>query len=305
MRFGGHQTFSIRDGWMFKGLQALIETPEAFGTDTLRDQLGVGKNMARSIHHWLLALGLAEAKGSGQSTKLTATELGQEIWKYDRFFLYPGTWWILHAQLVNNPTQAYSWNWFFNEFTQSRFERAVVVEDLRRQLLSRGDRMPSLRTLERDVACLLRSYSRVLPRVESDPEDNLECPLVDLGLMTHSRQSGFFHLDRSAKPIPFPVFGWVVSRSLAASEEREVLDFALTELAYERGGPGRVFALSLDALFEMVSGYEAAQPDRISMTSQAGERVVRIENQPGSDWVEEYLSALPQEDEQLAETRVA
>jgi hypothetical protein len=49
MRFGGHQTFSIREGWLFKGMRLLEGEPELFGSEYLQDYLGVGKNMAKAI----------------------------------------------------------------------------------------------------------------------------------------------------------------------------------------------------------------------------------------------------------------
>ena len=64
MRFGGHQTFFIREGWLHKGLKLLKEDEdrdEKLLTHELSaDYLGVGKNMAMAIRHWLVATGLAE-----------------------------------------------------------------------------------------------------------------------------------------------------------------------------------------------------------------------------------------------------
>lgn len=295
MRFGGHQTFSIRDGWMHKGLQALVEAPQVFGTETLRDELGVGKNMARSIEHWLVATGLARRTARAKKAPLELTDLGRLVWQYDRYLLFPGTWWILHARLVESPGHAFSWHWFFNHFTQARFERATAVDAIRRHLMAAGDRMPSMTTLERDVACLLRTYSETLPREPGEPEDNLDCPMVGLGIMKHSRQSGFYHVQRGVKEIPFAVFGWLVGRHFAASEERRQIDVSLTELAYEADGPGRVFQLSAEATFELLRKFEDAEK-RVTLNSQAGERILRLANQPADDWLEEYFSSLPQQE---------
>lgn len=112
-------------------------------------------------------------------------------------------------------------------------------------------------------------------------------------------------MNRGVKSIPFAVFGWLVSRRFAASEEREVLDLSLAELTYERGGPGRVFVLAAEALFELISQFEGRFGDRISLSSQAGERIVRLKNQPEEEWLEEYLSALPQETLAPEDVRVA
>ena len=105
MRFGGHQTFAIRDGWLFKGLRLVVEDPARLGDPDLADWLGVGKNMAKAIHHWLLATGLAEKDVTqGSRTRiLRPTDLGKQVWKRDRYFLLPGTWWAIHVRLINCP----------------------------------------------------------------------------------------------------------------------------------------------------------------------------------------------------------
>ena len=94
MRFGGHQTFTIRDGWLFKGLRLVMEDPERFGAPDVADCMGVGKNMAKAIHHWLLATGLAKRDPEhGHNTRiLRPTDVGNVIWERDRFFLLPTYW---------------------------------------------------------------------------------------------------------------------------------------------------------------------------------------------------------------------
>lgn len=298
MRFGGHQTFAIRGGWLYKGLRMVVEDPQRMDAPDVADWLGVGRNMAKSIHHWLQATGLAERElGGGRRTKaLRPTRLGETIWKRDPYFLLPGTWWAVHVQLVNRPALAFTWNWFFNVFSSVRFERPVCVESLRRRLAADGGRMASPRTLDRDVACLLRSYSVSVPRPEDeDPEDVMECPLSELGIMLHSRQTGFYHVERGLKPIPFELFAYALSvgrqrwlgRQAAGREAKGPQaggrrsgrqpanrDRSLTELVHEAGAPGRVFAMTAEALYELVAGYEAE--GRVRLDGQAGERIVRL-----------------------------
>ena len=69
MKFSGHETFAIREGWLHKGLKLLIEEPELLYDEYVADFLGVGKNMSRSIRHWLEVTGLAEREaGKGRQT---------------------------------------------------------------------------------------------------------------------------------------------------------------------------------------------------------------------------------------------
>jgi len=56
---GGHEKFTFRHGWLKKGMDAILENPEIFSREDAFVFLG-GKNMAASIHYWLLVLGLCE-----------------------------------------------------------------------------------------------------------------------------------------------------------------------------------------------------------------------------------------------------
>ena len=305
MRFGGHQTFSIRDGWLFKGLRLAVEDPERLADPELADWLGVGKNMAKAIHHWMLATGLAEHDTShGAKTRvLKPTSFGELVWKRDQYFLLPGTWWAVHVQLLNRPEHAYSWNWFFNHFSSSRFERPVCAEALRRHLDSNGQRMPAAKTLDRDINCLLRSYAVSVPREQGDPEDALECPLSELDLLVHSRQTGFFRVNRSLKSIPFGVFGY--SLSCAVNERGESArsanyELSLNELTHGMNTPGRVFALNAEASYELIAKFESQRLLRID--GQAGERIIRLESRASDEWLEEYYASesVPAEQPALA-----
>ena len=145
MRFGGHQTFYVREGWLAKGLALLLDDASAFDDPFVADQLGVGRNMAKSIEHWLLATGLAtkaERQRRPDRPRLKATELGKIIAKHDPWFLDPGTWWFLHINLVRSPAHAATWHWFFNHYASSRFERATVVAQLEQHERLRSQRVP-------------------------------------------------------------------------------------------------------------------------------------------------------------------
>ena len=61
MRFGGHESFAVREGWLSRGLELLANQPELLVDQHAEDHLGVGRNMAKAIRHWLVAAGLASA----------------------------------------------------------------------------------------------------------------------------------------------------------------------------------------------------------------------------------------------------
>ena len=283
MRFGGHESFAVREGWLSRGLELLIESPDLLVHEHAEDYLGVGRNMAKSIRHWLQAVGLAAGSGVGIDG-IRATELGRLVLKNDRHFLSVDTWWMLHVNLVTRPQDAYTWNWFFNHWGIPRFERGTCTEALKRFAAARLGRVPSQRTLERDIATLLQSYAKTIPHQPDDPEDSGDSPFQNLGLLTRFEASGAYQLNFGRKRVPAAVFGYALA--LAFPDEGRS-DFSVTELERGENAPGRVFLLRGDDLYDLLTEYEEADPRRFSLRSQAGERGIRIgRHQKPEQWAE-------------------
>jgi hypothetical protein len=301
MRFGGHETFAIREGWLHKGLTLLIKQPDRLLDAYAADWLGVGRNMAKSIRHWLVASGLAKPmaiRSSGTPASLEATELGRLIATEDPYFSEGGTWWALHINLLHTPDYAMTWSWFFNHFNLSRFERAVCVEQLYRHLQLAERRMPSLTTVHRDVSCLLQSYARILPPESDDPEEGRECPFAELGLLSYFRTTGHYQLHQGAKPIPPHVLGYALSMAFPDARQGEgTIDIPLHEAVRQAGGPGKAFVLTSEALFEVVLRAESEAPaGDIQIAGLASERVVRLRRQPPLEWLRAYYAASAQKE---------
>lgn len=296
MKFSGHETFPVREGWLHKGMKLVNSSPEMFQDPEVADRLGVGRNMAKSIRHWLLATGLAVANagesGGGDST-LRLSALGQLVWKYDRYFLSEGTWWILHANLVNNAESTTTWSWFFNNFNHDRFDRSVCLESLRRFIESTQKRAPSISTLSRDLGCLLLSYARMIPAVNDDPEDGAECPFRELGLLNYYRASGYYRINHSPKLISPFVFGYVLSLAFASQgRSTKKTDVRLSDAARVPGGPGRVFCLSGESLYETVSQIESVSEKLIQIGGLAGERTIRGQALNTNDWANMFFESI-------------
>lgn len=295
MKFSGHETFPVREGWLHKGMKLVSESPERFLDEEVADYLGVGRNMAKSIRHWLMVTGLAEidaAQSRGRATLLQPTELGQLVWQHDPYFLSQGTWWILHANLVNNSDTTTTWSWFFNNFSHDRFDRAVCLESLRRFIGSSQKRVPSTSTISRDLGCMLLSYARTVPASNDDPEDGADCPFRELGLLSYYRTSGYFHVHQTVKQIPAFVFGYAVSLSFPeAMRESQSTDIKLQEAARKAGGPGRVFCLNSETLFETVSQIEQQSDQLIQIAGMAGDRTIRLNCMPPDEWATLFYEA--------------
>ncbi len=297
MRFGGHETFAIREGWLYKGLRALRKDPQLLYDKYAADYLGVGRNMAKSIRFWLLATELASPVMSTNGRKIVGMQLsplGGLVWKYDRFLLERDTWWLLHANLVAKPGFAATWSWFFSDFRQRRFDRAMALSGLQRHTEAQEARTPSVKTLQRDIACLLSSYSRALPPEASDPEDATECPFIELGLLSHFRDSGMHQFNMAQKPISPETFAYAMARGLGIEHDQPGhLDVTLLETLRCTHGPAQVFSLSLESLYETAIHLEAlSESQTITISGLAGERVLRQPRLAPYSWAERLFQAL-------------
>jgi len=298
MRFSGHETFPVREGWLHKGLDLLINDPGSLVGQEAADNLGVGQNMAKSIRHWLQVGGVAEwgPKPSAGPRLMLPTELGRLIHEKDPYFLESGTLWALHANFVGGG-EAGSWVWFFNSFNLSRFERSACLENLRQYLQVRQMKQPSMNTLERDLTCLLHSYAQGIPPRHEDPEEEPYCPFVDLDLLRHYRSSGHYEVNREVKPVPYELVGYTLASAFPDVAQGEgTADIRLEDAQRQPGGPGRVFVLTPEALFDTVLAAESECGGKlIEVSGLAGERAVRVACGSPNEWLEGYYARMEEE----------
>ena len=293
MRFGGHETFPVREGWLHKGLKLVAEEPEKLCDEHVADWLGVGRNMAKSIRHWLQATGLCQQVGGGRHRKgamLERTDLGHLVWERDPFFTDIGTWWVLHVNLISSPEHAVTWDWFFNNFKLQRFDKAVCLDSLQRHLQMQRGRIPSPRTLDRDASCLLLSYSRSIPDRGVDPEEAQESPFTELGLLSHYRTSGYYEVNRGTKAIPAHVLCYSLARAFQGEAHDGPIQAPVQEAAQRRGGPGNAFCMAAEGLYETAVQAEHARMG-LEIQGLAGQRRFEVERRAETEWLEAYYTS--------------
>lgn len=288
MRFGGHETFAVRETWLSKGLRLAAEDAHAFDDPLVADSLGVGVNMAKSIRHWLRLTRLAASLGKDG---FAPTPLGRLVLKHDPAMLRPATWWALHVNVASQSGEAVAWHWIFSRFPgDHRFDRRQCAEALNRYLEAEGHRMPSPRSVSSDIAVLLSSYAKPVPPSDEDPEEAVDPPFRQLGLMVHYRASDTFRIDRGPKPIPPEILCYSLATTFMG--ERSAggwFDVHMREAVGRPGGPGRVLALSSDAFAACLAETERVL-GRTSLRSEmlGGDRVIRVPAFPSADWLAEH-----------------
>lgn len=286
MRFGGHETFAIRAGWLSKGLR-LLQTNEAirFDDPATADDLGVGRNMAKSIGFWLTVTGLVERPQKDGHLKIT--EVGQLVLNYDPYFQQIATWWALHINMVTQQDAALTWQWFFSEFNRRRFSKDDCVLDFTRWLEERNISLRSKGTAVRDIACLLQSYATAIPNEVVDPEDVTDCPLRQLGLLVSFRDIGRY--ERAPKRFlpPPEILGYSFARLVQGGESCE-LELGLAQALSAANGPGKVLGLTSDELLELLAEIQELDKQALSIQLLGGERVVTVSKRRPTEWLDAY-----------------
>jgi hypothetical protein len=278
--FSGHETFPFRHSWLKKGVAAVSEDSTFFSKDRAMVDLGVGKNMVQSIRHWCTAARLIEEEGNsgGGRVRLAPSELGRMLFAEtgaDQYLEDPATLWLLHWLISSNTRASTTWHWMFNYWGGGlEFTKEAVAQELQRWLEKHGFKPASANTLKRDIDCFVRTYVNSRQSRAAVLEDTLDCPLVDLRLITELPDGRTFLFQRGPHPsLPDELFlfalfeFWRSESSRASSSARSI---ALEKIAYEPGSPGRIFKLDEESLAERLERAGAVSRGTITYGENSG-----------------------------------
>ena len=286
MKFGGHNSFYIRPGWLSKGLFLVQESSRTnwSSTDT-SDALGVGSNMAKSIGWWLNATDLVRRPSRREPLELT--EFGRVIADHDPYLSDIGSWWFIHLNLVFNAWNAFQW--FFTRFRRKRFSRELAIQALRNEARTQAGKIRNLGSVQREIGALLQSYSRQIPNAPSDPEDNLDCPLRSLGLLIYQTEIGEYVKRKPVVSVPPEVIGAMLVRTAKGAEGM------VRELPLDQTEEASVAAASLNFDLDYLSsavaeGQDILGPGLITRKFLANSRVATVEPLPPSKWAKRYFN---------------
>jgi hypothetical protein len=271
--FSGHESFFCRQFWLKKGFD-FLQNGGKFGDSRAVVDLGVGKNMASSIHFWLRAFGLCDdADRVDWLAKYILGRGGKDPYLEDI-----GTTWLLQCRLVNTG-RASIYSLFFNEFRRERVEfgRDQLCQFLERKSVEAGDRGFNTNTASTDIKVFLRSY--LPPSAEKiEAEDDYSALFTDLNLIRR--------LPRSNED------GRTVERFTASSENRDSLPWqillfsilenptysqviSLRDLTVLPNSPGLLFGLTGEALVSKVNDIAKNIPFAV-FSERAGVQVLQF-----------------------------
>jgi hypothetical protein len=289
--FSGHETFVCRYGWLKKAVDALKDRKDAFTTDDAMVDLGVGKNMVRSIRHWALATNVVEEVPGTRGAALQASNLGAFLFGdggVDPYLEDPNTLWVLHWQLANNERRATTWAWVFGLLRTQEFTRDTILGLVQGELRRRSIVLPSEHSLRRDIDIFVRTY--VAGKQALVQEDSLDCPLTELGLLGED-ETGVLTFQRGFhRTLAMPVFAYTLFDFWQrTANERETLPFS--DIAYGTASPGLTLKLDDNSLTERLERLDAATEGHLVYTDTAGIRQVyrRGKPTPAMDFLSSYF----------------
>jgi hypothetical protein len=257
MKFRAHETFSIRKGWLSKGMKQIVSDPSVFVSKDRNpmDVLGIGANMVKSLRYWLPTVGLSESPKNKGTQHLT--EFGEIVYKCDPYIEENGTLWLLHYHLVKRLDTATSWHFFFNHFQLSEFSKEDFTTALANYAKINGVSEPPIRSLDDDFNCIINTY---MPRYKTapskdEPESNMDCPLSELGLVDyHNKKERTYKKAIPAAHTIDPL----IAVAVIVDNANGRTEIPLSEIQNKHGNIGRVFNLDTITLLTVLNAAERA-----------------------------------------------
>lgn len=252
-RFSGHETFACRFAWLPKAVRLIARNPSALSDDEQAIlELGLGKNMVRALRFWLEAFDVA----SGKAGAWSLLPFGEALLGHDGLDPYierVETQWLLHWRLstaVENPL--FAWRHILYRRMRPDFTRSELLAEMRTE----GERLGcehSDVTLLQHADVFIHSYLGSLN--PASPEDALDGPLVDLGLLRRlGRRRGADRIEPVFTLTRIPIGeigGGVVDYAIASYwTARRAGESVVTfrDLAHGEGSPGAALRMDTDDL---------------------------------------------------------
>lgn len=288
-KFAGHETFHLRDGWLYKGLEALQNDSFYLAQNDAHSKLGIGINMLKALIYWLRATNLVKAKRIKGKSKpnLELTPLARLIWGNDPYFEDIRTLWLLHIELCSNRELATFWYWIFNECSQREFTEEKLIQNIQNYIDENGAKKVSASSLSKDIHCLIRTYVSSDDKRDNFNFDSINCPLTSLGLIRRSAIPGHYkfvigeHANLSSKLFTYALYRFRDSGRVGGNA------FSFEDIRWAPLSPGRIFCLDMHSILQYLEEIEHHTP-YLHITRTAELNVVTLEESVQANKLLEY-----------------
>lgn len=299
-RFSGHETFPCRYSWLPKAYAALSANPRLFNNeDDAMVELGVGKNMVRAIRFWAQATGIAKLE---KNEGYRITEFGNSLFTkngFDPFIEDIRTLWLIHWKLSTNIEEPlFAWDFLLNRWQNPDITRESVIQAFKKEAERLGRNL-SMVTLEQHFDTFLHTYVPTRGCKGDVQEDNLDCPLVELELITKvgehridtsGRREPVFSFRREVKEDITPELFFYCIDDFWKTRRKTEQTLSFRDISVAHGSPGQLFKLPEADIRERLETIEVDSHDAFRYRESASiQQIVR-----GSSKNEDLLSRIYQ-----------
>lgn len=257
-KFKRHETFSLRQGWLEKGINKVAKNPKCFSKDSGTRIFGLGTNMVKSLRFYLTVSQVCLFNKEGAFL----TDLGRILYEYDKYLESNLSWCLIHLNLVsdklNNPV-------FYDFFhlKEKIFTKDSLVTYLMNYYVDTYNFNPTKSSVESDVSVLFKTYNY---QEITDPENNFNSPLAKFNLLTQNENKEFIKNSVNYEMLPKEIIYYLLSRYGN--------EFNLDDLLESEISPLLLFNLTKSSLFAILD--ELRNLGLISIVKTAGLNTIKI-----------------------------
>lgn len=271
-----HESFSIREGWLAKGIKNVKEYGNVFALQNATDIFGIGTNMVKSLKYWMTATKLIEEK----NREIMLSDFGSIINEYDPYLEDIFSWWLIHINIITNIDDAYVYNLFFNKCNIKTFTKRELYEKLY-ALLTNEKLTFNENILQDEVNMIIKTYT--IDEKIDNPENNFICPLSELNLLKKVDRDTYEKNRPEIRNLPFWVVYYIICLLL---DDRD--NISIDELLKEENSPAKLLNMDKNLINEYLD--EMKKNDLIIINRTAGLNMVYLKKKLSlNEIAEEYF----------------
>lgn len=226
-----HESFSIREGWLVKGIKAIINNPRVFSSQNATETLGIGTNMVKSLKYWLTASNIIDIN----TRDMQLTEFGRLLNRYDEYLDDDFSWWMIHIMMSLNTDEFYTLNIFFNRCTMQNFSKDDLFNTISKIFYAKK-KIFNEKILADEINMIIKTYC--IDEKIDNPENNFACPLSNLGLIKKIGKNLYERTKPSTKKLNYLIVYYLILNLMTENDSMSIDDL----ISYDNG-PSKILNL--------------------------------------------------------------